>query len=166
VGAAEAQTDQAPDPPPAEDREVDAYPGDSLATPEAQGDSSGSRSAAEPDTEALLETVGESAAAGTPPNDMLASPNPGQASALETPAVEQALLSSGDNSPVVIVGSTRVPLNNSYPGQTEGQNYTQEAANADSTRILMWLAFLVSLIIFTASVLGAILLYSKERTKN
>lgn len=166
VGDSEARTAQAPDPPPAENGEVDAYPGNSLATPEAQVDMSGSGSAAEPDNGALLDTVGDSAVGAYPPNETLDSANPGQANALESPVVEQPLLSSGDNSPVVIGGATSVPVNNPYPGQTEGQNNTQEAANADSTRILMWLAFLVSLIIFTASVLGAILLYSRERSKN
>ena len=146
--------------------EADALPGDSLLTPEAQGAVSGSGSTAEPGDEAPLDSVGESAGAGPTPIEMPAGPNSNQASALEAPAGEQPLLSTGDISPIVIVGSTRVPVNNSYPGQTGEPNNTQEAANADSTRILMWLAFLVSLIIFTASVLGAILLYRKERSKN
>ena len=38
-----------------------------------------------------------------------------------------------------------------------------EPVNTDSSRILLWLAFLIALVIFSASVIGAIRLYSRRR---
>ena len=137
----------------------EAYPGDSTVVGQEQGGESGADSAPSADAGTDQVITDESGVEGTF-DDAATSAYPGAVNALETTTTGQPVLGNEKPPPVVIVGSTAVPVNDPYPAPAE----VQEPANADSTRILLWLAFLVSLIIFTASVVGSILLYSRQRS--
>jgi len=51
---------------------------------------------------------------------------------------------------------------NAYPSQPQDEAVTQEPLYAGSTRILLWAAFILALVVFTVSVIGAILLYDRQ----
>lgn len=161
-----AQPDDAPRPLATVASQQEAYPGDSPVVSEEQSEAAGDSSPVVQDSEAAAVVTEETEVSGRPVNELTTSAYPGAANALEAPAVDQPALSTDTTSPVVIGGATGVRLGSPYPAQTEGQIEYQEPANADSTRILLWLAFLAAVAIFTASVVGAILLYSKQRSVN
>ena len=91
---------------------------------------------------------------------------PGVASALEATAGDRPALTNWHTLPVVIGGEASTASNDPYAFQQLEQIEFEEPVNADSTRILLWFAFLLSLVAFTASVVGAILLYSRQRSTN
>ncbi|MFN2140807.1 MAG: hypothetical protein ACK2U5_10015, partial [Candidatus Promineifilaceae bacterium] len=73
---------------------------------------------------------------------------------------ELSEMEPADGSPIVIGSVTATTL---LPDQAQQENQEVEPANVDSSRILLWVAFIVALAIFSASVIGAIYLYSRRR---
>ena len=102
--------------------------------------------------EVAVDVIAEAnaAPADPPPNS-----NPGQASALEETALQAA--------PVVIGVPDAADEKSDRRNEARQQITDDEPDNVDSSRILLWVAFIVALIIFSASVVGAILLYSRRR---
>ena len=76
----------------------------------------------------------------------------------------QMAAQAAESSPIVIAGANNAAEDNEGAADTmfDGDE-TQEPESQSSSRILLWIAFLVALIIFSASVIGAILLYSRRR---
>jgi hypothetical protein len=71
---------------------------------------------------------------------------------------------TGDDSPVVIGEAGSVSAATLLLDQAQQAIADEEPANVDSTRILLWVAFIVALAIFSASVIGAIYLYNRRRS--
>jgi len=151
-----------PQAPAADALSQDAYPGDS-PLPQNQvdddigGDLNNDAGASQPtlvetaiDEPDVIESVSDDA--------------PGVINALEGANVEQSALSGVKPTPILIHGASPAGQDNPYPPLPQGQDELQEPANADSTRILLWMAFIMALIIFTASVVGSILLYNNRRS--
>ena len=90
------------------------------------------------------------------------------AQAAERTAAEGAGTGAANASPRVIGGSVdktseeERPTNNTQASQT-GED---PPAYSDSSRILLWVAFIMALVVFAASVVGAILLYNRQRSSN
>ncbi|MFN2276650.1 MAG: hypothetical protein ACK2UR_03460 [Candidatus Promineifilaceae bacterium] len=79
---------------------------------------------------------------------------------LNAKKAELSEMEPADGSPIVIGSVTATTL---LPDQAQQENQEVEPANVDSSRILLWVAFIVALAIFSASVIGAIYLYSRRR---
>lgn len=107
------------------------------------------------DAEAQEVVVDALAEANEAPADPPQNSNPGQVSALEETALQAA--------PVVIGVPDRADEKIERRNEARQQTTDDEPENAGSSRILLWVAFIVALLIFSASVVGAILLYSRRR---
>jgi len=68
-----------------------------------------------------------------------------------------------DGSPIVIGEAGSITATTLLLDQAQQEKQEEEPANVDSSRILLWVAFIVALAIFSASVIGAIYLYSRRR---
>ncbi|MFN2160485.1 MAG: hypothetical protein ACK2UN_00305, partial [Candidatus Promineifilaceae bacterium] len=82
---------------------------------------------------------------------------------LNAKKAEQSEMEPADGSPIVIGEPGSVTATTLLPDQAQQENQEVEPANVDSSRILLWVAFIVALAIFSASVIGAIYLYSRRR---
>jgi len=82
---------------------------------------------------------------------------------LNAKKAELSEMEPADGSPIVIGEPGSVTATTLLPDQAQQENQEVEPANVDSSRILLWVAFIVALAIFSASVIGAIYLYSRRR---
>jgi hypothetical protein len=140
----------------------DAYPGDS-PDPQEQS-SSGSDSDLANESSNSLPAAVEPGETDPPANENTVNAYPGAINAMEASNEEEADLLTSNPTPIVIRGALPETQDNPYPPQPQGEDGSQASRNADSSRILLWLAFIVALIIFTASVVGSIFLYSNRRS--
>ncbi len=69
------------------------------------------------------------------------------------------------NSNPIVIGGKQPIDNRTAPGSVEGHQETTIADNEMAGRIYLWVAFIAAFVIFTAAVLGAILLYTRRRNK-
>jgi hypothetical protein len=157
---ATAQNNGAPAPPATNENVLEAYPGSATVVQEEQAvDTSGGQAA---ETANSVQELEQPESADQALDAPAANVYPGAINALEDPGNAQRAESVGNPTPVVIRGMTAQTIDdNTYPSQPQEE---QVPENVDSSRILLWLAFLVALIIFTASVVGAIFLYNKQRS--
>jgi hypothetical protein len=164
TGASNAvvENNQAVEQPAAAALSQDAYPGDSTVPPEQPENDNGGEPANEIDSSrpALADPGGVE----SPEMDPTANAFPGAINALEATNEDQSQMSGLKPTPIVIRGASPAAQDNPYPSQPQGQVESQQSANVDSSRILLWLAFIVALIILVASIVGAILLYSNRRS--
>ncbi len=82
---------------------------------------------------------------------------------LNAKKAELSEMQTADGSPIVIGEPGSVTAATLLPDQAQQENQEEGPANVDSSRILLWVAFIVALAIFSASVIGAIYLYSRRR---
>jgi hypothetical protein len=155
-------SNEIPQPPAADALLQDAYPGDSTL-PQVQPDA-GSGGNLNDDAGDSQPSPLEPSGVEPPANENVSDVAPGVINALEAPIEEQTDLSGVKTTPIIIRGAPPAAQENPYPPLPQGQDEPYEPANSDSTRILLWMAFIVALIIFTASVVGSILLYNNRRS--
>jgi hypothetical protein len=95
-----------------------------------------------------------------------AAPNDGEpaAPANTDDAGQEAPAAQASQDLIVVSGATAV--DGPTFAATSAPPSLQQEPEDGSSRILLWGAFLLALLVFSASVVGAILLYSRQRTEN
>lgn len=76
---------------------------------------------------------------------------------------QQPVVQPANGAPIVIAAAAN-PLADELPFEnSQAQITNEEPVDQDSNVILLWVAFIVAVVVFTASVVGAVMLYSRRR---